>query len=223
MTSFPGSPRLMKGALVGIDVFNPLASVIVFQYNPETMTRRLQAQTTGGSGGDKTEALRLKGAPIENITIDVEIDATDQLEKADPIATTLGIYPQLSALEMLIYPKSSVVIANTALLALGTIEVVPPVAPFTLFVWGPKRVLPVRVDSFSIAEEAYDVNLNPIRAKVSLGLQVLSYNDLSVLHPGYHIFLAHQVVKEAMAVIGSLNGLGGAAQGSLSFDVKLGV
>jgi hypothetical protein len=220
MSTFPNSPRLMKGAIVGIDLFNPLASVTVFQYNPETMTRRLQAQTLGGGEGDRTEAMRLKGAPIETITIDVEIDATDQLETADGTATSLGIYPQLSALEMLIYPKSSVVIANTVLMALGTIEVVPPVAPFTLFVWGPKRVLPVRISDFSIVEEAYDVNLNPIRAKVSLGLRVLSYNDLSVLHPGYHIFLAHQVVKEAMAVVGSLS-LAGAALGG-SFDIKLG-
>jgi hypothetical protein len=222
MTTFPGSPRLMKGALVGIDILNPLASLIVFQYNPETMTRRLQAQTLGGGEGDRTEALRLKGAPVETISLDIEIDATDQLETGDGIATSVGIYPQLSALEMLIYPKSALVIANTVLMALGTIEVVPPVAPFTLFVWGPKRVLPVRISDFSIAEEAYDVNLNPIRAKVSLGLRVLSYNDLSVLHPGYYVFLAHQVVKEAMAVVGSLNSAA-AAGGSVSFDVKLGV
>lgn len=223
MTSFPGSPRLMKGALVGIDIFNPLASVIIFQYNPETMTRSLQAQALGGAEGDKSEALRLKGAPIETISLNVEIDATDQLEKGDGIAGSLGIYPQLSALEMLIYPKSAVVITNTALMLAGTIEVVPPVAPFTLFVWGPKRVLPVRITSFSITEEAYDPNLNPIRAKVALGLRVLTYSDLSVLHPGYYVFLAHQVVKETMAVIGSLNGMGGAAEGSVSFDVKLGV
>jgi hypothetical protein len=222
MTTFPGSPRLLKGAIVGIDLFNPLASLIVFQYNPETMTRRLQAQTLGGGEGDRTEALRLKGAPIETISLDVEIDATDQLEKGDAVAASTGIYPQLSALEMLIYPKSAVVIANTVLMALGTIEVVPPVAPFTLFVWGPKRVLPVRVSDFSISEEAYDANLNPIRAKVSLGLRVLSYNDLSVLDPGYHVFLAHQLVKEAMAVVGSLNAAG-SLQASVGFDVKLGV
>jgi hypothetical protein len=220
MSTFPNSPRLMKGAIVGIDLFNPLASITVFQYNPETMTRRLQAQTLGGGEGDRTEAMRLKGAPIETISLDVEIDATDQLETADGTATSLGVYPQLSALEMLIYPKSSVVIANTVLMALGTIEVVPPVAPFTLFVWGPKRVLPVRISDFSIVEEAYDVNLNPIRAKVSLGLRVLSYSDLSVLHPGYHIFLAHQVVKEAMAVVSSAGSLSSA--GAASFDIKLG-
>jgi hypothetical protein len=123
----------------------------------------------------------------------------------------LGIYPQLSALEMLVYPKSALVIANTALQALGTLETIPAMAPFTLFVWGPKRVLPVRLTSFSIAEEAYDAKLNPIRAVVSLGLQVLSYNDLPSYHPGYHLFLAHQVVKETMATLGSVNDLSAVA------------
>ncbi|HKH50003.1 MAG TPA: hypothetical protein VKM72_35570 [Thermoanaerobaculia bacterium] len=220
MTSFPGSPRLMKGALVGLDILNPLASVIVFQYNPDTMTRRLQAQTLGGGEGDRTEAYRLKGAPIENISLDIEIDATDQLEKGDGLAGSVGIYPQLSSLEMLIYPKSALVITNTALLLAGTIEVIPPVAPFTLFVWGPQRVLPVRISDFSITEEAYDPNLNPIRAKVSLGLRVLSYNDFSVTHPGYYVFLAHQVVKETMAVIGSLNAAG-SVSGEVSFNVSI--
>lgn len=207
MTTFPGSPQPIKGAIVGIDPLNPLASVIVFQYNPDTLTRTLEAQTIGGQGGDRSEALRLKGAPIEDIKLDVEIDATDQLEKSDGTALSMGIYPQLSALEMLIYPKSTLVITNTVLLAVGTIEVIPPMAPFTLFIWGPKRVLPVRLTQFSITEEAYDVNLNPIRAKVGLGLRVLSYNDLPLTHPGYGLFLAHQVIKETMATIGSVGNL----------------
>ena len=204
MTTFPNSPRLMKGAIVGIDIFNPVSSVILFQYNPETLTRTLQAQTAG-QGGNSSEALRLRGAPQESITLDIEIDATDNLEKGENNATSMGIYPQLSALEMLIYPKSSLVIANTVLLAAGTIEIIPPMAPLTLFIWGPKRVLPVRLTSFRITEDAYDTNLNPIRAKVSLGLSVLNYNDLPVTHPGYHLFLAHQVVKETMATIGSVS------------------
>ena len=213
MTTFPNSPRLMKGAIVGIDIFNPVSSVILFQYNPETLTRTLQAQSSG-EGGNSSEALRLRGAPQESITLDIEIDATDQLEKGENNATSMGIYPQLSALEMLIYPKSSLVIANTVLLAAGSIEIIPPIAPMTLFIWGPKRVLPVRLTSFSITEDAYDTNLNPIRAKVSLGLSVLNYNDLPVTHPGYHLFLAHQVVKETMATIGSVKDLA-AAGGAL--------
>ena len=206
MTTFPGSPRLMKGAIVGIDIFTPIPGVILFQYNPDTLTRRLKARTSG-QGGNKSEALRLEGAPEETISLDIEIDATDQLEKAESTSVSMGIYPQLSALEMLIYPKSSVVIANTALLTAGTIEVIPPVAPLTLFIWGSNRVLPVGLTDFTITEEAHDVNLNPIRAKVSLSLRVLSYSDLSLTHPGYHLFMAHQVVKETMATIGSVNNL----------------
>lgn len=206
MTTFPGSPRTLKGAIAAIDPFNPVASVIVFQYNPESLTRSLDPQI-GGEGGSRSEVLRLKGAPKETISVDIAIDATDQLEKADRQATRIGIYPQLSALEMLIYPKTALVIANTILTLAGTIEIIPPQAPLTLFAWGPARVVPVAVQSMSITEEMHDVNLNPIRAKVSLSLRVLTYDDLPVTHPGYSVFLAHQVIKETFATLGSLDNL----------------
>jgi hypothetical protein len=207
MTTFPGSPSTRRGAIIGFDLFNPLASVIVFQYNPETVTRTLQAQASGDNGAP-SEALRRRGAPVENIRMDVEIDASDQLEQGESIATTLGVHPQLAAMEMLLYPKSALVIANTILLATGTLEIVPPIAPITLLVWGLKRVLPVRISEFSVTEDAHDVNLNPIRAKVSLGLRVLSYNDLALTNPAYYVFLTHQVMKETFAVIGSVGNLG---------------
>ncbi|MFH2102457.1 MAG: hypothetical protein ABIJ39_03770 [Chloroflexota bacterium] len=203
MTSSPISPRLIKGAIIGIDVANPVASIAIFQYNPDTLTRNLQAQTSGGESGSRSEPQRLKGPPIENIRLDVEIDATDQLEAGGP-AVAVGIHPQLAALEMLLYPKMLTVIANSALLATGMIEVVPVEGPFTLFIWGPQRVLPVRLTEFSITEEAHDPLLNPIRAKVSLGMRVLNYNDFPVSHPGFAMFLAHQGIKEAMAVVGSV-------------------
>jgi hypothetical protein len=206
---------LVKGAIVGIDLPNPLASVIIFQYNPHTLTRRLEAQAAGDESGDRSEALRVKGPPVETISLEVEIDAADQLAKGEGEAVSMGIYPQLSALEMLLYPKSSLVIANTALMMAGTMEIVPPEAPFTLFVWGPKRVLPVRLTGFSITEEAHDPNLNPVRAKVSLTLRVLSYSDFAVGHPGYNLFLAHQIAKEAMATLGSVGDLGAVAGGTI--------
>jgi hypothetical protein len=208
MSTFPGSPRLVKGAIIGIDLTNPLASVVIFQYNPDTLTRTLTAQSAGSGSDSRSEPQRLKGPPTENIKLDIEIDATDQLETADGVATSMGIYPQLSALEMLLYPKMAKVIANTILLATGTIEVVPVEGPFTLFVWGPKRVLPVRLTEFSITEESYDPSLNPTRAKVSLGLRVLNYNDFPITHPGFSMFLAHQGIKEAMAMIGSVGNIG---------------
>lgn len=207
-------PPLLKAALVAIDSASPLASVIVFQYNPETLTRTLKPRVAGREG-DVGEAYRIEGPPEEFIRVEVEIDATDQLERGDPVAESMGIYPQLSALEMLVYPKSSALIANRALLALGTVEVVPPPGPFTVFIWGPKRALPVRLQELSITEEAHDADLNPLRAKVSLGLAVLSYHDLPMTHPGYSIFLSHQVIKEAMAVIGGARSLGSLASGGV--------
>ncbi|HEU4456851.1 MAG TPA: hypothetical protein VFR81_27535 [Longimicrobium sp.] len=213
MTSFTRTPRLLKGAIVGLDPLNPLASVTVFQYNPDTMTRTLAAQATGGEGSDRAEPMRLKGAAVETIRLEVEVDATDQLERGDGVAVSMGIYPQLSALEMLLYPKTALVVANTVLLALGTIEILPPTAPFTLFIWGPKRILPVRITGLTITEEAHDPQLNPIRAKVALDMRVLTYSDLPLTHPGYAMFLAHQAVKEAMAVVGSVGSLSAVAGG----------
>ncbi|MBI9048806.1 MAG: hypothetical protein JEZ00_05290 [Anaerolineaceae bacterium] len=215
MSPTPISPRLIKGAIIGIDVTNPVASITIFQYNPDTLTRTLQAQASGGESNSRSEPQRLKGPPTENIRLDVEIDATDQLETGG-IASAVGIYPQLAALEMLLYPKMLTVLANTALLAAGTIEVVPVEGPFTLFIWGPQRVVPIRLTEFSITEEAHDTLLNPIRAKVSLGMRIQNYNDFPLSHPGFAMFMVHQGIKEAMAVMGSV---GNAA--SFSFNLSI--
>jgi len=221
MTTFPGSPQVQKGAIIGLDPFNPLASVIVFQYNPDTLTRTLTAQTTGGTP-NSGEALRLKGPPQESITVNIEIDAADQLERADALATSLGVHPTLASLEMLLYPKSALVIANEVLAAAGVIEVIPPEAPLTLFIWGIKRVVPVRLTTFSITEEAFDTGLNPIRAKVSLGLRVLNYQDLGLPSVGGALFMAHQVIKEVMATIGGVGNIAASASGSFSASVSIG-
>jgi hypothetical protein len=204
MSSFPGSPRLLKGALIGLDPVNPLARVVVFQYNPDTMTRKLEPRAVSAEG-DRGEAFRLTGAPKETITLSVEIDATDQLEQGNRIAVTTGLYPTLSALELMLYPKSATVIANLVAELIGTVELIPEEAPMTLFVWGPQRVLPVRVTSLSITEEAHDQLLNPIRAKVDLSLSVLSYQDLSLT--GRIFFLTHHIMKEVMANINVFNSI----------------
>src|ERR1044071_6105251 len=193
MTTFPGSPRLLKGAIIGADQANPLASVIVFQYNPDTMTRRLEARTSSGESSDRSEALRLTSAPKETITLSIEVDATDQLEKAEPVAVVSGVNPTLSALEMLLYPKSADVISNLSQANNGFLEIIPVEAPLTLFVWGQKRVLPVRITSFNITEEAFDTLLNPMRAKIDLTLQVLIYYDLKITRPGFSLFMAYQI------------------------------
>jgi len=203
MPTFENSPRIIKGALVGINPIIPIPNLILFQYNPDSLTRRLEARSTGGGeGSDRAEAFRLTGPPKETITLSVEMDAADQLERVDPLAVISGLAPALAALELMLYPKSATIIGNAILAQAGILEIIPPEAPLTVFVWGPQRVVPVRLTGFSITEEAYDTLLNPIRAKVELSLQVLSTADLRLLHPGYNLFLAHQIAKE---VLGTAN------------------
>lgn len=219
MTAFPRAPRLLKGAIIAIPAGVPVPSVIPFQYNPDTLTRRLQANAAGNDGA-AGEALRLKGPPQETINLSIEIDATDALEAANPITVVAGIHPALAQLELLLYPSSALAIANEVLSHLGVIEIVPAEAPLTLFAWGVGRVLPVRITELSIEEEAFDPLLNPIRAKVGLGMRVLTYQDLGMASVGGALFMAHQVAKEVM---GSLSGVAGAAQlgASASFNLSL--
>jgi hypothetical protein len=201
MSTFPRSPRLLKGGLVLVDPDTAVVRrVIALQYNPDTLTRTLQVQGTA-EGGDHLEALRLKGPPIETIRLEAELDATDQLEfpRQNPLAATSGIHPQLAALEMILYPSSSDMQFNDRLASVGTLEIVPTEAPLTLFVWSANRVLPVRLTDFSVTEEAFDPALNPIRAKVSLGMRVLSVTDLGFSHRGGSLFMAYQRQKERLA------------------------
>jgi hypothetical protein len=115
-------------------------------------------------------------------------------------------------------------IANEVLATLGLLEIVPPEAPLTLFVWGPSRVVPVRITDLSVEEEAYDPFLNPIRAKVTVGMRVLNYHDLGMVSAGGALFLAHQIAKEVMGAVGGVAGaVGGAASfsASASFNLSL--
>ena len=95
-------------------------------------------------------------------------------------------------------------------------EVIPPEAPLTLFVWGVKRILPVRLTELGITEEAYDPSLNPVRAKVSLGLRVLNYHDLGLASVGGTLFMAHQIAKEVMATIGSVGNIAGSVSAGIN-------
>ena len=213
MTTFPNSPRLLKGGIVLIDPDTGVVQrIIVLQYNPDTLSRTLQIKAAG-EGGDRSEALRLAGPPVETIKLDAEIDAADQLEFPDqsPTAVQLGIHPQLAALETVIYPTNNQIQANNSLAQAGTLEIAPMEAPLTLFIWSKNRILPVRLTDFSITEEAFDPALNPIRAKVSLGMRVLSVNDLPFGHKGNSLFMAYHQQKERLAAMsqgGTLNTLG---------------
>ena len=193
------SPLLRKGAILTLDptLGVPLGKIML-QYNPDSITRSLKPQSVGDEP-DRTEILRLKGPPIETIRCEIEIDATDQLADGDSTALALGIQPQLSMLELLLYPSSSTLIANEVLSLMGTIEILPMESALTVFAWGSKRVTPVRITEMEITEQAFDPQLNPIRAKVSLGLRVLSVNDVGFLTPAGALYLVYQTGKEAMA------------------------
>jgi len=214
----PISPRLVKGGIVIMDpVTSTVKSVIALQYNPDSLTRTLQVQAVaGGQDGTRVDVLRLRGPAVETIKLDAELDATDQLEfpNQNPTAVQLGLHPQLAQLEMLINPTVETLRADDSLANSGTLEIIPLEQPLTLFVWSKNRVVPVRVTDFSVTEEAFDTRLNPIRAKVSLGLRVLNVDDLGFSHPGGQMFMTYltnkqQLASQAASVALTVLGLGG--------------
>jgi len=210
MASFPNSPRLLKGGLVLIDAdTSAVQRIIVLQYNPDTLSRTLQPQAVKESG-DRAEAMRLTGPPVETIKLDAEIDATDQLEFPDQHANAVqfGIQPQLAALETILYPASGQLLANNALASAGMLEILPTLSALTLFVWSKSRIVPVRITDFSVTEEAFDTALNPLRAKVSLGMRVLSVTDLGYDNKGGSLFMAYQQLKEQLAAKNGAGALG---------------
>jgi hypothetical protein len=202
-------PRVFKGALVSIGSTDPTPQVISFQYNPATLKRSLKPLMVGGEAGDRSQSVRITGAPTETYSVEIEIDAADDLENGDPVATKLGIQPQLALLELLIYPALSRVMENAVLLSAGTIEIAPIAAPRLLFVWGQRRVLPVQLSAYSISEEEFDSSLNPIRATVSLEMRVLTYSDLSASNADYHQYLAYQQSLMSLADSAGSRGRGG--------------
>ncbi|MFD8751708.1 hypothetical protein ACFV0O_12120 [Kitasatospora sp. NPDC059577] len=209
MTGYTDAPKPIRSGLVIVDPQRGTPQrVIVLQFNPDSLERSLAPQVAGADGsGDRTEALRLKGPAVETWKFTAELDATDQLELPSPN----GIHPQLATLELLVQPASAQLLANQALAALGTLEITPIEAPLTLFTWGGKRILPVRLTELTITEEAFDIDLNPIRAAVAIGLRVLTVSDLPTGHRGAELYLAHLAQKERLvgtAAGGRLSALG---------------
>ena len=220
MSTSPISPRLVKGGIVTLDPnTSAIRNVIALQYNPDSLSRSMQIQSTpGGQDGSRVDALRLRGPAIETIKLEAELDATDQLEfptkSENTPAVQFGLNPQLAQLEMLINPTVETLLADDAMANSGTLEIIPLEQPLTLFIWSKSRVVPVRLTEFSITEEAFDTALNPIRAKVSLGMRVLNIDDLGFQHPGGHLFMAYlnnkqQLATRAKSAALTVLGLGG--------------
>ena len=207
-TGYSRSPRLLKGALIQFSapMLIPIPNIIVFQYNPESMTRQLTAwkpreQVVYGSEEEAKKAgekllneLAQPYDPDETFSLTLELDAADALEEPSkhPVATIAGVADRISAMEMLCYPPGPGALGgllnvsvNVSIGAGGisasvnTADVVNRLeVPIVLFFWGPGRIVPVRITSFSVEEQQYSPLLYPIRAKVSLGLTVLNENHL---------------------------------------------
>lgn len=213
-SEFPGSPKLLKGALVVYASHTPgaKAKVIPFQYNPDQLSRTLARRTpsggSGSTGGAREDVLRVEGPPVESITLSVVLDATDQLASAQKGDTVLqhGLFPVLATLELLLYPSCEQVKEGEQQVQAGAVQISSGRLPLTLLVWGKSRVVPVLLTSFAVAEQAFDPNLNPIRAKVDLGLQVLTNMELESKTQGHMTFSTYHKEKERLAGLHSSPG-----------------
>lgn len=209
----PLAPRVRRGGFVLIDpATETVERVIAFQYNPESLSRSLQARGAG-EGGDRNEALRLTGPPVESISLEAELDATDQLEFPDDNETVVqvGLHAQLAALESVLYPSLETLVSNHERAARGELEIIPAQAPLVLFVWGRSRVVPVRLSDFSVVEEGFDPDLNPLRVRISVNMTVLSTNDLTFDSRGAGIYRVYHRTREQLAErmpMGAIDDLG---------------
>jgi hypothetical protein len=202
----PSTPKLLRGALVQFSapMIVPIPNIIIFQYNPETLSRTLepyQLPDSKAAGPDKAvtdaPATTQPKPPVEKFTLSLQLDASDALEVPElhPVAVVSGVADRLAALEMLLYAQDSSGLGFSIYLPLGLTlgggtgaqvgasvasqaEKVPKgKAPTILFVWGPGRIVPVRINTFSVDEQLSNPLLYPLRAKVSLGMQVLTDAD----------------------------------------------
>lgn len=202
-TGYPRSPRMLRAGLVRLDATaRQVLDVVVFQYNPDSLTRTLQPRSMAAEPGDRLEVMRLTGPPHETIKFEAEIDAADQLEHPDaagniPFADE-GLLPTLAVLERLITPTVAELQAVDALYDQGMFEVAPAEAPLSVLVWGAERVVPVLVTSLSLTEEAFDPRLQPVRVKASFECRVLTSSDLPLQHLGGSLYISHRQKVEQL-------------------------
>ncbi|GAA4005713.1 hypothetical protein GCM10022247_29180 [Allokutzneria multivorans] len=186
--SHPGGPR----------------RVIVFQYNPDTLTRTMKPQVPPDEPGDRLEALRLKGPPQESYKFDAEFDAADQLDRSE--VDRHGLHPVLAALEACFSPTLFQLEREDERAGQGVLEIEPVEGPLTLLVLGRNRVVPVRITEFSVTEEAFDIELNPIRAKASIGARALTVDDVGFTHPAGLLFRRNLQKRQDLAALHFTNG-----------------
>jgi hypothetical protein len=190
---------LLKGALVSFNpaFLLPLPNVIVFQYNPETMTHTWTQPEAATAAADSSanNPMAVKGMPGESFSFTIAVDANDEIADGSAptaaIAEVSGVYSRLAAIEMLLYPTMpggggllGAVSAAAASLTSGTssgptTQVPVSTIPVVLFIWGPGRIVPVRVTGLTITEKLYNGTLSPTHAEAQLSLRVLTPTELA--------------------------------------------
>jgi len=215
-SEFPGRPRLVRGALLVYEsqgVGAKPSQLIVFSYNPEQLRRSFAArspqQQPQRTAAAREDVLRVPGPPVETITMTVVLNAADQLAEplANPDVVAFGLHPVLARLELLLYPASARVAQIERQAAQGSVQVAPASVPLVMLAWGGSRVMPVQLQSFSVTEEQFDPRLNPISAKVDLGVRVLTYMEFPRASAGREAYIAHQKKKEQLATLASVGDL----------------
>ncbi len=206
---------VVKGAFIRYDNDQPV--VVVFQFNPESISRT-PAHPPLESATPTLENPRITPSePAESMRFDLQIDATDQLAAGSPLAAAHGILPILSALELLMIPTER---PNLQAMSGDNAYTSPPRSvPLVLFFWGTYRILPVRITNLGIDETRFDTRLNPVRAKVSVSLDVLTPNRLGDNVFGKGVYDYTRGVKQVMAALNTLNALETGAPASLSLNI----
>ena len=207
---------MLRGALIeyGTDLIGPIPNVVIFQFNPETLSRALQVppRPTGATQRETTQAGE---KTFEKISFKAHFSAANMLDEDKVLARLFGIGPQLAALEKMVLPSAKIAGLIGAVIDKIAGAAAPPAPPAQpvprekypriLFIWGPTRVLPVTIDSMTIAEQEYDFLLNPVRAEVDITLSVIAIDQCSddVLAKGALVYST--LAKEAMAIANLAN------------------
>lgn len=190
--------KLVRGALATV-VRNQIDTLVAFQYNPESIKRSVTPQMGAGDSSDHSNESRFTDAPTQRISFTAYFDAADALEKGDSVAVQSGIGPQLALLERLVYPLRSQIEDRDRERNSGVMEVVALTAPSFILIWGPKRAIPVRISQLEITEEAFDGNLNPIRASIAISVDVQTYAQRTPDDDDYRRFGAYHTRLERLS------------------------
>lgn len=207
---------MLRGALIeyGTDLIGPIPNVVIFQFNPESLSRALQVPARP-SGATQRETTQAGEKTFEKISFKAQFSAINMLDEDKVLARMFGIGPQLAALEKMVLPSSKIagLIGAAIDKIAGAVSGPAPPAqaiprekyPRILFIWGPTRVLPVTIDSMTISEQEYDFLLNPTRAEVDISLSVIAIDQCSddVLAKGALEYST--IAKEAMAIANLAN------------------